>query len=50
MTKHELAVYVRCKYCGAKLRSDWIGQFCPTKNCQWQHGISTAAARAERKK
>src|SRR6185295_11022474 len=29
----------RCKYCGAKLRRDVVGQYCPTKNCQWGHGI-----------
>jgi hypothetical protein len=28
-----------CKYCGAKLRRDSIGHYCPTKNCQWQHGV-----------
>jgi hypothetical protein len=28
-----------CKYCGARLRRDHIGQYCPTRNCQWQHGL-----------
>ncbi len=31
---------VRCKYCGAKLRHDDIGQKCPTHNCQWEHGVT----------
>lgn len=26
---------LRCKYCGAILRSDQDGPYCPTKNCQW---------------
>lgn len=29
--------YVYCKYCGAKLKKDFVGKFCPTKNCQWQY-------------
>jgi hypothetical protein len=28
-----------CKYCGARLRRDVVGQYCPTRNCQWQHGL-----------
>lgn len=31
--------YIYCKYCGAKLRRDSIGQYCPQKNCQWHHGL-----------
>lgn len=31
--------YVYCKYCGAKLKRDAIGPYCPTENCQWQHGF-----------
>jgi hypothetical protein len=27
-----------CKYCGAKLRKDVVGHYCPSKNCQWSHG------------
>ena len=23
-----------CKYCGAKLRLDFVGHYCPTKNCE----------------
>ena len=29
----------RCKYCGERLRRDPVGQYCPTKNCQWHHGL-----------
>jgi len=29
----------RCKYCGAILRRDAVGLYCPTENCQWHHGI-----------
>lgn len=29
-----------CKYCGAKLRLDAVGHYCPTRNCQWRHGVS----------
>jgi len=31
--------WTHCRYCGARLRRDPIGQYCPTKNCQWQHGL-----------
>lgn len=31
--------WVRCRYCGARLRRDAIGQKCPTRNCQWEHGL-----------
>lgn len=27
-----------CKYCGARRRADQCGHYCPTKNCDWQHG------------
>jgi hypothetical protein len=45
--------YVYCKYCGAKLRHDIVGQFCPTINCQWAQGLPAAedtAPHKERKK
>ena len=28
-----------CKYCGARLKKDTVGQYCPTDNCQWHHGL-----------
>jgi hypothetical protein len=31
-----------CKYCGAQLKRDPIGQYCPTHNCQWEHGLPTS--------
>ena len=33
---------IYCKYGGAKLRRDSCGQYCPTRNCQWQHGLPYA--------
>ena len=36
-TKPEKPIY--CKFCGAKLRRDSVGLYCPTENCQWQHGL-----------
>lgn len=30
---------IYCKYCGDKLRRDSIGHYCPTHNCQWEHGV-----------
>jgi hypothetical protein len=33
-----------CKYCGAKLRRDPVGHYCPTRNCQWQHGANNCQA------
>jgi len=28
-----------CRFCGARLKRDTVGKYCPTRNCQWQHGI-----------
>lgn len=33
-------VCVRCRYCGAVLKLDVVGHYCPTRNCQWQHGVA----------
>ena len=30
---------IHCRYCGAQLRRDHIGHYCPTQNCQWQFGV-----------
>ena len=38
---------VYCKYCGARLRRDCVGRFCPTKNCQWQHGLPSEEEKQE---
>lgn len=24
-----------CKFCGARLKIDAVGLYCPTENCQW---------------
>lgn len=32
---------IYCRYCGAKLRRDTVGHYCPTHSCQWQHGVAT---------
>lgn len=29
---------IYCRFCGARLRRDYVGHKCPTHNCQWQHG------------
>jgi hypothetical protein len=31
--------WTHCKYCGARLSRDIVGQYCLTKNCQWHHGL-----------
>jgi hypothetical protein len=31
--------YTHCRFCGARLRRDHIGQKCPTPNCQWESGL-----------
>lgn len=31
--------WTHCRYCGAQLRRDPHGQYCPTRNCQWQYGL-----------
>ncbi len=33
--KPERRIY--CRYCGAKLKRDTVGMYCPTKNCQWSY-------------
>lgn len=35
--KDERRIY--CKFCGAKLKKDRDGLYCPTKNCQWSLGF-----------
>lgn len=32
---------IYCRFCGAKLRSDAVGLYCPTDNCQWRYGLPT---------
>ncbi len=41
---HELLRFVKdkmeriyCRYCGARLKKDHVGKYCPTKNCQWSY-------------
>lgn len=29
---------IYCKYCGAKLKKDPVGHYCPTDNCPWRNG------------
>jgi len=36
-TNKEHRIY--CKICGARLRRDSVGLLCPTRNCEWQHGV-----------
>lgn len=31
--------WTHCRYCGARLKKDTVGQYCPTRNCQWQYGL-----------
>ena len=30
---------IYCKYCGARLKRDPVGHYCPSKNCDWQFGV-----------
>ena len=36
-TRRRCACPVHCKYCGAQLRIDPMGHYCPTRNCQWSY-------------
>lgn len=36
------AKWIYCRFCGAKLKRDSVGQYCPTRNCQWQYGLPEA--------
>jgi len=40
--------WTHCRYCGARLRRDPTGQYCPTRNCQWQHGLPASEDTARR--
>ncbi len=42
--------YTRCKYCGARLKRDSIGQRCGTRNCKWQYGLPTSDDSPTKKK
>lgn len=35
----------RCQYCGERLKADNIGHYCPTPNCQAQHGVRGCTGR-----
>jgi hypothetical protein len=37
-----------CNFCGAKLRLDSIGHYCPTPNCQWQYGVEKCPIRKDK--
>lgn len=28
-----------CRFCGARLKKDGVGHYCPTRNCQNQYGV-----------
>lgn len=50
---HSVGPVVRriyCRYCGAKLRTDHVGLYCPTDNCQWRYGLPSDEPGALRKK
>jgi hypothetical protein len=34
-----------CRFCGARLKQDSVGHYCPTKNCQYQHGVKECPVR-----
>lgn len=38
---------IYCKYCGAKLKRDPVGHYCPTHNCQWQFGVTDCPIRGK---
>ena len=43
--KDECPLY--CKHCGAKLRLDPVGHYCPTHNRQWQFGAHGCPVRGD---
>ena len=30
---------IYCRFCGAKLKKDTVGHYCPSKNCSWSLGV-----------
>ena len=45
----EKKCYVFCKYCGARLKRDAVGHYCPTHNCQWSQGVSNCVSKEDTK-
>jgi hypothetical protein len=39
---------IYCKYCGAKLKKDFIGKKCGTRNCKWEFGMDEEEDRGEK--
>ena len=37
--KKEKKPLVRCKHCKTRLRHNYHGQYCPTRNCPWNTGV-----------
>lgn len=39
-TIHKCGCPHNCKYDGARLRLDPVWHTCPTRSCQWEHGVA----------
>ncbi len=39
MPKNKCKCPIYCIFCGARLKKDNVGHYCPTDNCQWQYGV-----------
>ena len=45
MKKCNCPIY--CKFCGARLKKDNVGHYCPTDNCQWEYGVNNCVIEEE---
>jgi hypothetical protein len=49
MSRQKCDCPIYCKYCGRMRRKDYDGtHWCPTQNCQWQHGYAGCKATQKR--
>jgi hypothetical protein len=45
-TKKKCDCPIYCIYCGAKLKKDCVGHYCPSTNCQWSFGVDNCGVLA----
>lgn len=39
MKRKKCSCPIYCRFCGARLKRDPVGHLCPSRNCQWEHGV-----------
>ena len=39
---------IYCRFCGAKLKKDYVGHYCGTSNCQCCYGVDKCVIAADK--